>query len=368
MKNFLKFIFLIVVIIFIITIITIYFMNFWKPFGGKVTLEDKKLYKKASNYDFESGKFFNESEYKLIGNSGENNFVSSKDTVPEDVIKAEKTNLKEKLMLDDFSVTWFGHSTIFLQMHGMNILIDPIFSDYASPFKFVGPKRFSEIPMKVDELPMIDIVIVSHDHYDHLDYDSIVGLKDKAEQFIVPLGVEKHLEAWGVEKNKIVSMAWWEEITINNLLIACTPAKHNSFRLPQNRFDTLWASFVLIDEYNKVFYTGDTGFEKHFSEIYDKYGNFDLALLECGQYDVNWKFSHMTPEQSLEVGRNLNADVVMPIHWGTFKIANHAWDDPVVRFVSKAKENNFKYAVPKIGETFNPKVDEKVEEWWSEIK
>ena len=368
MKFFLKVILVLVAIILIITIIAVCFMIFWKPFGDIPDKEDKNLYKRAANYDFEKGKFFNETEYKLIGNSGENNFVSNKVTVPKAVIKSKTPNLKENLMLDDFSVTWFGHSTVLLQMHGMNILIDPVFSEYASPVKFVGPKRFSEIPMKIDELPEIDIVMISHDHYDHLDYDSILGLKEKTKQFIVPLGVENHLEEWGIDKEKIVSMAWWEETTVNNLLIACTPGVHNSFRLPQNRFSTLWCSFVFIDEYNKVFYTGDTGFGKHFSEIYDKYGEFDFALMECGQYDVNWKFSHMIPEQSVEAGRILNADVIMPIHWATFKIANHAWDDPVVRFVEEAKNKKVNYAVPKIGETFNPKVDEKVEEWWVGIE
>lgn len=363
MRIFLNVVISIVVIILIITVLVVCFINFWKPFGDNPTKEDKQVYKRAANYDFETGKFLNESEYKLIGNSGENNFVSTKNTTAKEMIKAETPNLKQNLMPDDFNVTWFGHSTVFLQMHGMNILIDPIFSDYASPVQFAGPKRFSEIPMTIEELPEIDIVIISHDHYDHLDYNSIIDLKDKTKQFIVPLGVENHLEAWGVEKTRITAMAWWEETTVNNLLIACTPGRHNSFRLPQNRFATLWSSFVLIDEYNKVFYTGDTGFGEHFKDIYEKYGTFDLALLECGQYDISWKFSHMVPEESVEVGKILAAKTIMPIHWGTFSISNHGWDDPVIRFVQKAKEENIKYAVPKIGETFKLE-DEKIEEWW----
>ncbi len=367
MNVYLKIVFSVIIVVTIIIILVICFINFWKPFGKSPSKDDKNIYKRAANFNYETGKFSNESEYKLIGNSGENDFVSTKDNVPKNIIKSEKPVLKENLMLDDFNITWFGHSTIFLQMHGMNILIDPIFSDYASPVQFMGPKRFSKIPMTIDELPEIDIVIVSHDHYDHLDYDSIIGLKDKTKQFIVPIGVESHLEAWGVEKTKITAMAWWEEITVNNLLIACTPGKHNSFRLPQNRFSTLWSSFVLCDEYNKVFYTGDTGFGEHFKDIYEKYGAFDLAILECGQYDVSWKFSHMTPEESVNAGKILNAKLVMPIHWGTFSISNHGWDDPIIRFARKVKEENMKYAVPRIGETFKVE-DEKIEEWWTNIE
>lgn len=342
-------------------------MKFWKPFGASPSKEDKKTYKRAANYNFELGSFFNEEEYNLIGNVGENNFISTKNTTSKNMIKAEIPTLKENLMLDDFNVTWFGHSTVLLQMHGMNILIDPIFSDYASPVQFMGPKRFSELPLTISELPEIDIVLISHDHYDHLDYDSVIGLKDKTKQFVVPLGIENHLERWGVESEKITAMAWWEEITINNLLIACTPGRHNSFRLPQNRFDTLWCSFVLRDEYNTVFYTGDSGYGEHFKDIYEKYGDFNLAILECGQYDASWKFSHMVPEESVDVAKILNAKVSLPVHWGTFSISNHGWDDSVIRFVKKAKMENLKYAVPKIGETFELE-DEKTEEWWTNLE
>lgn len=367
MRFFLKIIVSIVIICLIITILSICFIKFWKPFGESPSKEDKKNYKRAANYNYETGKFSNEDEYKLIGNSGENNFVSTKENIPKNKIKAEKPVFKENLMPDDFNVTWFGHSTVFLQMHGMNILIDPVFSEYASPVQFMGPKRFSEIPMTIEELPNIDVVIISHDHYDHLDYNTILELKEKTKQFVVPLGVENHLERWGVAKEKITAMAWWEEITINNLLIACTPGRHNSFRVPFDRFSTLWSSFVISDEYNKVFYTGDTGFGKHFKDIYEKYGDFDLAILECGQYDASWKFSHMTPEESVEAGKTLNAKLFIPIHWGTFSISNHGWDDSIIRFVSKMKKENLKYAVPKIGETFGLN-DEKIEEWWLNIE
>lgn len=356
-------------LVIIVVIISILFLLLWKPFGRKPSKEDEKYYKKAANYNYDEKKFFNEKDYSLMANSKEsNNFISNKNTTTENKIKAEKPNLISNLMIDDFNITWLGHSTILMQMHGMNILIDPIFSEYASPVQFVGPKRFAEIPIKIEDLPEIDIVMISHDHYDHLDYNSIIELKDKTKQFIVPLGVENHLERWGVESEKITAMAWWEEITVNNLQIGCTPGRHNSFRIPTNRFATLWCSWVFIDEYNKVFFTGDTGFDKHFSEIYDKYGSFDLALLECGQYDVMWKSSHMTPEESVEAGKILNASVLLPIHWGTFSISNHGWDDPIIRFVKKVEEEKIKYAVPKIGETFNYKTDIKTEKWWEEIK
>ena len=255
-----------------------------------------------------------------------------------------------------------------MQIHGMNILIDPIFSEYSSPFSFVGPERFSDFPIFIDDMPNIDIVVISHDHYDHLDYDTTMKMDRKVSKYVVPLGVENHLERWNIDKNKIINMAWWEEININGLTIGCTPARHNSGRSLFNRFSSLWASWVFEDEYYRVFESGDTGFDTHFKDIYDKYKEFDLALIDSGQYDTRWKSNHMVPEESVEAGEILNSKVIMPIHWGAFKLSNHPWDDGVERFTIKADKKNIKYITPKIGETVIYGKDMPSDKWWKDIK
>ena len=185
---------------------------------------------------------------------------------------------------------------------------------------------------------------------------------------MVPLGIENHLERWKIDKAKITNMAWWEEIEFNGLKIACTPARHYSGRSLNDRYKSLWASWVFMNDYYKVFESGDTGFDTHFNDIYDKYGDFDLALIDSGQYDKRWKSTHMVPEESVLAGKILNAKVIMPIHWGTFKLSNHPWDDSVERFILEAEKQNIKYMVPKIGETIFYDENINTEKWWKNIK
>lgn len=362
-----KVLLIIIGFIFILLLVILLFLKLWIPFGGAPSKEDREDYLKRAN-NYKDGKFYNEKEFQMIySNSGENSFVSNKGAVPKETIPSVLPTYLDNPDIDILNITWFGHSTLMIQMHGMNILIDPVFSDKTSPVSFAGPSRFSELPIEVENLPDIDIVVISHDHYDHLDYETIKEIDKKVEKYIVPLGVENHLERWGVDQDKIINLAWWEEIEIDGLLIGCTPARHYSGRKVIDSYNTLWASWVFIDEYYKVFESGDTGFDTHFQEIYDKYGEFDLALLDSGQYDVKWKSTHMAPEEAVEAGSILNAKVIMPIHWGSFKLANHPWDDAVERFVIKAEEENMKYITPKIGETVTYIDNINTLKWWISI-
>lgn len=341
------------IILLTILILVVLFINFWPPLGGKINKSDRENYEsRASNY--ENGLFNNESELLMINSNHEpNEYLSKKGVTPKEIIKSVKPTLLENKTEEDLTITWFGHSTILIQISGMNILIDPVFSDYASPVSFFGPKRFSELPLSIEELPDIDIVLITHDHYDHLDYKTIKKLKDKTKKFIVPLGVEKHLLKWKVEEEKITNMAWWEETKVGSLTIACTPAKHYSNRSINDRFNTLWASWVLKNDKYQIFESGDTGYDKHFEGIYNKYGEFDLVLLDSGQYNNMWPEVHMNPEESIQASIDLHAKVRMPIHWGTFSLSSHPWDDTVERFTKKANEENLKTITPKIGETVN---------------
>ena len=248
-------------------------------------------------------------------------------------------------------ITWFGHSAAFVEMEGLNIFIDPMLGDVPAPHPLLGSKRFQkELPISIDSLPKIDVVLISHDHYDHLDYGSIVKLKDKVDHFYVPLGIKAHLTKWGVEERKITEFDWWESINYNGIKFVSTPARHFSGRGITNRNSTLWCSWVLKSDNSSIFFTGDSGYGKHFKEIGTTYGPFDFAMMECGQYNEQWAQIHMSPEETIQASIDVKSSLTMPIHWGSFKLALHSWDDPIVRASKKANEVNIQLTTPKVGE------------------
>ncbi|WP_163103372.1 MBL fold metallo-hydrolase [Peribacillus alkalitolerans] len=261
----------------------------------------------------------------------------------------------EKLVIQSTSnqakITWFGHSAILLELDGKNLLIDPMFGKAPNPFPFFGDKRYSKgLPFKVGELPQIDAVFLSHDHYDHLDFYSINKLKDKVNQFFVPFGVASHLKRWGVLPEKIHEHDWWNEFEYEGLTLACTPARHFSGRSLNDRNSTLWCSWVISGKQDKIFFSGDSGYGPHFKEIGDKYGPFDLTMMECGQYDERWSAIHMLPEETVQAHLDVKGKLLIPIHWGAFTLALHDWTDPVDRVLSSANEKGVTIATPKIGE------------------
>lgn len=336
-------------------------------FGDSPVKDDKADYStRAENYIDE--KFTYPAEY-LIDGLSEDKRISENGTKPADELPHKTPDFKENPSAYEVYVTWLGHSTLFIQMHGMNILIDPVFTDRASPVSFVGPERFSEPFIKPDELPELDIILFSHDHYDHLDMETIKTLNSKTDCFIVPLGVENHLERWGVSSNKIRNMAWWEEIDVNGLTIACAPARHYSGRYGLDSGNTLFASWILKDEYHQLFESGDSGFGGHFEDIHERYGDFDFVMIDCAQYDMRWHASHMLPEESANACEILGAELAMPIHWGAYSLSTHGWDDPPVRFVKAAEELDIAAVTPMLGETMNIDEPESYKEkWWENIE
>jgi L-ascorbate metabolism protein UlaG (beta-lactamase superfamily) len=263
-------------------------------------------------------------------------------------------------------LTWFGHSAFLLEMDGKKILIDPMLGDVPSPVAFMANKRFNlDLPIAIEQLPKIDAIIISHDHYDHLDYGSIKALKEKTDHFYVPLGVGAHLEGWGVPASDITELAWWEESKLDQITLAATPARHFSGRGLSDSNSTHWASWVIKGHKDNIYFSGDSGYFDGFKEIGDKYGPFDIAMVECGQYNDMWADIHMVPEESAQVGLDVRAKTIMPIHWGAFKLSLHTWTDPVERITIKAKELGVNVTTPEIGKTFVVNGDSYPKgQWW----
>ena len=262
-------------------------------------------------------------------------------------------------------VTWFGHSASLVELAGKNILLDPMLSLEMGPVSWATPNRYNRrLPISADQLPPIDAVLISHDHYDHLDYQTIRRIKGKVAHFYVPLGIGVHLRAWGVAPARISEMNWGDSAQVGGLTLRCTPSRHFSGRGLTNRNSTLWSSWVMESATKRIFYSGDGGYGPHFAAIGASYGPFDLALMECGQYDPQWAQIHMQPEQSVQAARDVRAQVMMPIHWAAFTEANHAWNDPVKRATAAAARLQLPLTTPQLGEPVTLETQLPASRWW----
>ena len=360
----------IVSIILLMVIVGAIFVNTNPQFGGKTIGKDLERMENSPNYNGDGT--FKNIELTLASTGMKLStipkfFTNGDNKVPESELpQKELTRSYFDNEPQQPRITWFGHSTMFVEMEGMNIFIDPMLGEVPAPHPLLGNARFNkELPISIENLPEIDLVLISHDHYDHLDYGSIQQLKDKVKQFYVPLGIKAHLTEWGVDENKIKEFDWWENATLNGIDFVSTPARHFSGR-GFTRNNTLWTSWVLKSENNAIFFSGDSGYGKHFKEIGEKYGPFDFAMMECGQYNEQWAHIHMTPEETIQASIDIQSKLMMPIHWGTFKLALHEWTDPIVRASRKAQELNVKMTTPIVGEAIV--LDESKfpsEKWWT---
>ena len=352
--------------------IALLFLNLSPQFGAKITVEQKEEYSKSKH--FTEGKFYNEEAVNMEMSFGMMRKMlkefsnAPKTTIPnKDIptLKIDSLNVAE--FRDSTRLIWFGHSAFLLQIANKNILIDPMFGETPAPHPWFGGKRFSkELPIEIEKLPSIDAVLISHDHYDHLDYPSIIKLKEKVKMFYTPLGVGAHLQKWGIDKSRIVELDWWQDKTFDNLVFRCTPAKHFSGRGLLDRYSTLWSSWIVKSDSMNIFFSGDSGYGAHFQEIGEKFGPFDFAMLECGQYNKLWEDIHMFPEQTAQAGIDLKAKKIMPIHWGAFKLAVHPWTESVERMTKKSEELKMDYIIPKIGESNVLESNQQYaqEKWW----
>ena len=266
-------------------------------------------------------------------------------------------------------VTWMGHSTTLIEIDGLRILVDPVWSERASPFSWAGPARFYAPPIALDELPPIDAVVISHDHYDHLDHETIQELASKSIRWLVPLGVGAHLEFWGVSGNAIQELDWWEEVEIKGVRIVATPSRHFSGRsvllLDQNA--TLWAGWAFVGPTRRVFYSGDTALHPEFVAIGERLGPFDLTLMECGAYDQLWSDVHLGPEQAVLAHRLVRGQVMVPVHWGLFDLALHGWTEPVERIIVAARQLNVHLSIPRPGQSIDIGTRVENEKWWPSL-
>jgi len=289
--------------------------------------------------------------------------INTEPKQPIPVLKIEANELNNSLP-HQAAVYRLGHSTILMELNGQIWMTDPVFSERASPVQWAGPKRFHPTPIDVDDLPDIAGIIISHDHYDHLDKNTIKKIHAKVGGFFVPLGIGQHLLDWGVPADKIHEFDWWQQKQIGDITLVSTPANHFSGRGLTDGNSTLWSSWVIKTPQHSLFFSGDSGYFSGFKEIGDKHGPFDLTMMENGAYDQNWESVHMTPEQTLQAHRDLKGKVMMPIHNGTFDLAFHEWTDPFERIKKLAYENQQALTTPQIGERWLLHETAPQTAWW----
>jgi L-ascorbate metabolism protein UlaG (beta-lactamase superfamily) len=267
--------------------------------------------------------------------------------------------------------TWLGHSTVLVEIDGARVLFDPVWARRASPSSLVGPKRFHPPPLPLEELPPLDAIVASHDHYDHLDRGVVRAIARSAAQsrarFVVPLGVGAHLEKWGVSPERITELDWSESTTVGALTLTATPARHFSGRSIGDRNHTLWASFSVAGPAHRVFHSGDTGPFGGFEKIGADHGPFDLTLIKIGAYGYNWPDIHLTPDQAVDAHIRLRGRLLLPIHWATFNLAYHAWDEPADRVVGASIARGTQLVLPRPGESIEPSSSPAVQPWWRNL-
>lgn len=335
----------------------------------------KKLERLASSPHYKNGQFKNLSYTPQFGENYsipkiiyEQVFKKSPNQRPIDRIPGVKTNLHD-LDTEQNVLIWFGHSSYFMQIDGIRILVDPVFSGNASPLpnsvkSFKGTDIYG-----VADLPGIDYLLISHDHYDHLDYETLLGLKGKVENVICGLGVGAHFEHWGYDPNKIIEKDWYEDLEITNeFKVFVEPARHFSGR-GLKRNPTLWVSYVLQTPSKNIYIGGDSGYDTHYADIGSKYGPFDLVILENGQYNKAWPYIHERPEEVLKAAQDLQAKRIFPVHSSKFSLSNHPWNEPLSKLTELNKTYNFPLVTPVIGEIVNlENANQRFEQWWVGLK
>ncbi|WP_431908632.1 MBL fold metallo-hydrolase [Micromonospora carbonacea] len=267
----------------------------------------------------------------------------------------------------ELGVVWYGHASALIEIEGHRVLVDPVWSDRCSPSALLGPRRLHEPPVGLHELPTVDAVVISHDHYDHLDMATVRALTaGQSAPFVVPLGVGAHLERWGVPEDRIVELDWAESHRVGGLTITATAAQHFSGR-GLRRDGTLWSSWVVAGAHRRVFYTGDSGYFDGYAEIGAEHGPFDVTLIQIGAYDRAWPSIHMFPEEAVAAHLDLRGGLLLPVHWATFNLALHDWSEPVDRLWAEAKARDVRLAVPRPGERVVVDDPPAVDGWWQSI-
>ena len=345
------------------------------PLGTRPSDEDVKRFASSKNYNAETEQFQNR-----IPNIMEamNKRIYSWDAIKEWMAGVEQGRPPQRMPVvrsdlnafkakgEGLKIIWLGHSSFLLSMKGAVILVDPIFSEAASPVSF-AVKRFQEPPIPLSSLPPIDYILISHDHYDHLDMKTVQYFSDHQTHFVVPLGIKGHLAGWGISSDRVVEKDWWEAAVFPQVTFTATPAQHFSGRDGIHPNETLWASWVIQSDNHKVYFSGDSGYDTHFKTIGDKMGPFDVVFLDSGQYNQKWREVHMMPEEAMTAAKELKAKYHFPVHWGMFELALHDWDEPVRRIFAHQTEDSVPVLTPRLGEMVllpNPAAQTR---WWESL-
>lgn len=354
-------------------VVVMAFLKFSPVFGGRASAARRAKYEQSPNY--ENGRFKNAFPWNTV-HATPMPFVDSsieakatrqpQQPIPYDTVKPETL----QTISEQTRFTWFGHSTFLVEIAGLRVLIDPMFGPVPSPVPFIGRKRYTrKLPIAPQDLPEIDAVLLTHDHYDHLDYRSILTIKDKVKHFYTPLGLSGHLVAWGVPDERITELDWHDTAQLGALTLRLTPSHHYSGRSLSDRFLTLWGGWILKTSKENIYLSGDGGYGPHFEKIGQTYGPFDFAMVECGQYNRFWRANHLFPEQTAIVAHLVGAKRMMPIHWGAFTLAMHNWKAPVERLLAAAEQYDYEVWTPRIGQQFFLDGDAALvqEAWWSGV-
>lgn len=373
MKKFIRVAKVLVSITIMIVIGGIIFMR--QPQFGK-TSSGECLERIKSSPNYKEGKFENlskntdmggESSFNLYGMLKEIFFNRNGKRQPPGALPSVKTDLK-KLKSDENVVIWLGHSSFFLKLDGKTMLIDPVIGGYASPTSIYNRSYKGSDIYTHEDFPDIDYLFISHDHYDHLDYETVMKLKPKIKKVITGLGVGAHFEHWGYDKSILIERDWYESTSLGDGFEAIfTPSRHRSGRGFKSN-QTLWGSFVIETPSSQLFYSGDSGYGPHFKNIGEKYGPFDLALMECGQYSRYWRQSHMMPSEVVQASVELKARKILPGHWAKFTLSIHDWDEPITMIVEESKSRNIPVVHPMIGEKVYINKEDTHEKWWRQVK
>lgn len=328
--------------------------------------------RKIASPQWKNGKFQNGlPEVTRFADAFRKMIFSSAQTKPDAEIPVQRKTKKDFDLpsTSGFRVTWISHSTLLIELDGLRFLTDPVWGERASPLSFAGPKRFFPAPISLNDLPKLDAVILSHDHYDHLCRETIEALATLNLPFIVPLGVGDRLEDLGVHYSLIREFDWWEETKIGSVTLACVPARHFSGRTPFDRNSTLWCGWVFAGSKQRMYFSGDTAYFPGFKEIGKKYGPFELVAIESAAYNSAWPDVHIGPEQALQACVDLKGRNYLPIHWATFSLATHSWTEPGERLLAGAKAMDIQLVLPRPGESFDPQfIPESLrQKWWPDV-
>ncbi len=344
------------------------------PFGAPMA--GARLARALANPQYRDGRFVNLEpeapsttsllEYTLRQFSGDE---VREPPLPLPVLAVDKAALAAAPPSSGLRAFWIGHASAYVEADGMRFLLDPVFAERVSPLP-VGPRRFHAPPIALADLPPVDAVLISHDHYDHLDMDTVRHLAQRGSRFFVPLGIGAHLERWGVPLAQIEEMEWWQERSLGPLRIVCTPTRHYSGRSLDNRSTTLWSSWSVVGPRHRFFYSGDTGYAKLFRDIGERLGPFDLAFIKIGAYGPGdaWTDIHMLPEQAVQVHLDVRGKRMLPVHWSTFNLAYHDWDEPIRRTVAEAARLNVELVTPRLGEMVDADRPFQSTRWWEAVR